>query len=211
MNPRSGAHRDSDSPKRRSIVSAAGDLFVAQGYGAVSMDAIARAASVSKATLYAHFASKDVLFASIIQDACHEGMSIRDFTPDAGLDIERALTLLGRRVLGFLLGPRPLAIYRVVIAESARFPELGRAFYDFGPAAFRAAFGDWLIGQNLAGRLRVDDPAMAADQFISMLRGGLYLRATLGLVSPPWDDEIEATVSAAVGAYLRAYASPGNL
>jgi TetR/AcrR family transcriptional repressor of mexJK operon len=93
------------------------------------------------------------------------------------------------------------------VSESARFPELGRAFYDAGPATFRVVFGDWLVSQHEAGRMRVDDPEMAADQFISMLRGGLYMRATLGLAAPPWDDEIEATVQAAVTAFSRAYAA----
>ena len=59
---------ETESPKRRAILNAATELFAARGYGAVSMDAIARAADVSKATLYAHFESKDRLFATIVQD-----------------------------------------------------------------------------------------------------------------------------------------------
>jgi TetR/AcrR family transcriptional repressor of mexJK operon len=207
MRPQAEPQRDSNSPKRRAIVTAAGDLFVAHGYGAVSMDAIARAAAVSKATLYAHFPSKDVLFATIIREACQEGIRVGGFTPAADQDIREALAGLARRLMHFLMEPRPLAIYRVVVSESARFPELGRAFYDAGPATFRVVFGDWLVSQHEAGRMRVDDPEMAADQFISMLRGGLYMRATLGLAAPPWDDEIEATVQAAVTAFSRAYAA----
>src|SRR3954451_25099586 len=58
------------SPKRRAILEAAAALFMAEGYGAVSMDAVARRAGVSKATLYAHFGAKDRLFAAIIHEAC---------------------------------------------------------------------------------------------------------------------------------------------
>ena len=196
-----------DSPKRQAILVAAGDLFVAQGYGAVSMDAIARAASVSKATLYAHFASKDVLFATIIREACRENVSASAFMPDAGVDIRRALGDLGRRMLRFLLEPRTLAIYRVVIAESARFPELGRGFYESGPGLFRSVFAEWLGQQQASGRLRVDDAGMAAEQFIGMLRSGLYTRATLGLAAPPWDQEIESVVASAVAVFVRAYSA----
>ena len=69
---------EADSPKRQAVIEAAGELFIAQGYGAVSMDAIARAAGVSKATLYAHFASKDKLFATIINEACQQNMAASD-------------------------------------------------------------------------------------------------------------------------------------
>ena len=205
MQPLPETPRDADSPKRQAILLGASDLFVAQGYGAVSMDAIAKAASVSKATLYAHFASKDVLFATIIREACRENVSPGSFLPDSAMDTGRALTDLGARMLRFLLDPRALAIYRVVVSEGTRFPELGRAFYDSGPGLFRTVFGDWLERQHAAGRLRVDDKLLAADQFISLLRGGLYMRATLGLAVPPWEAEIDAIVASATAMFLRAY------
>jgi TetR/AcrR family transcriptional regulator, mexJK operon transcriptional repressor len=198
--------QDSESPKRQLVLDAAADLFMAQGYGAVSMDAIARAAGVSKATLYAYFSSKDQLFATIIGEACRQNMSVAAMLPGDEVDVRVALASLANRTLRFLLEARPLAIHRVVISESLRFPELGRAFYDNGPGAFRRIFGDWLAAQTAAGRLAVADPAMAADQFIGLLRGGLYLRATLGLM-PPTETEIEAAVTSAVDIFVRAYAA----
>ena len=75
------ASDDAEPPKRQAILNAATELFVARGYGAVSMDAIARAADVSKATLYAHFESKDRLFARIVSDACQENITPGDL-PD---------------------------------------------------------------------------------------------------------------------------------
>jgi len=197
--------QDSDSPKRQLVLDAAADLFMAQGYGAVSMDAIARAAGVSKATLYAHFSSKDRLFATIIGDACRQNIAAATFLPGDDVDVRVALTAVASHTLRFLLQERPLAIHRVVISESVRFPELGRAFYDNGPGAFRRVVGDWLTQQTAAGRLAVPDPALAADQFIGLLRGGLYLRATLGL-APSTEAEIDAAVTSAVDAFVRAYA-----
>jgi TetR/AcrR family transcriptional repressor of mexJK operon len=198
---------DADSPKRQAVIEAAGELFIAQGYGAVSMDAIARAAGVSKATLYAHFASKDKLFATIISEACQQNVAISDLLPEPSGDIAAALTGVGQRMLRFLLDAKPLAIHRVVVAECLRFPELGRAFYESGPAFFRRVFSAWLMAQVAAGRLAVADPAMAADQFVGMLRApGVFLRASLGLSPPPTDTEVDATVDAAVRTFLRAYA-----
>ena len=197
---------EADSPKRQVILQAAGELFMAQGYGAVSMDAIARTAGVSKATLYAHFASKDALFANIVGEGCREGIQTHDFLPDVGTDLEAALISLGQRMLRFLLGPRALAIHRVVIAESVRFPELGRAFYENGPALFRHMLADWLLRQQAAGRLIVPNPQQAADQFVGLLRGaGVFTRASLGLAPAPTDAEIDATVAGAVSTFLRAF------
>jgi TetR/AcrR family transcriptional regulator, mexJK operon transcriptional repressor len=197
-----------DSPKRQLVLEAATSLFMAHGYGAVSMDAIARAAGVSKATLYAHFTSKDQLFATIIGDACRQKFSPSELLPTDTTDPRAALVAFGSRLLSFFLEERALAIHRVVIGESTRFPELGRAFYDSGPAAMLRMFGGWLAEQTAAGRLAVTDPFMAADQFISLLRTSVFLRASLGLAPPPTQAEIDATVEAAVSMFLKACAVP---
>ncbi|HUD57921.1 MAG TPA: TetR/AcrR family transcriptional regulator [Acetobacteraceae bacterium] len=202
--------QDSESPKRQLVLDAATALFMAQGYGAVSMDAIARAAGVSKATLYAYFSSKDQLFATIIGEACRQNIVVSNFLPGDETDVRASLTALAGQTLRFLLEERPLAIQRVVISESVRFPELGRAFHDNGPGVFRRVFGEWLTAETMAGRLAVPDPAIAADQFIGLLRSGLYLRATLGLTPPPTEAEIDATVAATVDIFLKAYGPSGS-
>jgi len=197
---------DAESPKRRAILNAATELFAARGYGAVSMDAIARAADVSKATLYAHFESKDRLFATIVHVACLENIIPADDLPEDGaLDMAslgEVLRTIGGRILRFFLLDRSLAIHRLVIAESVRFPELGRAFYDNGPVAGRQRLAAWMASQPA---LDVPDPEVAAEQFLGLLRSGLYLRATLGLAPAPDAAAIEAVVAAAVGTFLRAY------
>ncbi len=208
MSHSAAIRHDADSPKRQAVIEAASELFIAQGYGAVSMDAIARAAGVSKATLYAHFASKNRLFATIINEACQQNVTLSDPLPEPSGDLAAVLTALGQRLLRFLLEAKALAIHRVVLAESVRFPELGQAFYENGPGLFRRTFSAWLAAQDAAGRLTVPDPLMAADQFMGMLRtGGVFLRASLGLQPPPTDAEIDATVAAAVRTLLRAYAA----
>jgi len=205
MSEATALRTDSESPKRQVMLDAAAELFMAHGYGAVSMDAIARAAGVSKATLYAHFSSKDRLFATIIGDACRQNIAASASLPGADGDLREALTAFAGRTLRFLLEERALAIHRVVVAESVRFPELGRAFYDNGPGEFRRAFGDWLASESAVGRMSVADPEIAADQFIGLMRSGLYLRATLGLEQPS-EAEIDVAVAAMVDTFLKAYA-----
>ncbi len=202
--------QDPCSPKRRAVLDAAAHLFIAQGYGAVSMEAIARAAGVSKATLYAHFGSKDQLFATIIGDACRLKQEWQELLSPQSVDIRATLSRMGRRVLGFLVGPEAIAIYRVVIAEGARFPELGRAFYEGGTGTFRRMFAGWLMEQTAAGRLEVTDPLMAADQLIALIKSGVYVRAMLGVPPPPTQAEIEATADAAADTFMKAFGPRDN-
>lgn len=203
---------DSDSPKCRQILAAAESLFTAQGYGAVSMDSIAKAAGVSKATLYAYFSSKDRLFATIIADACAGSDTSQTLLPDPDAlpedDPRAALTQLGGRMLRFMLSDDVLSIYRVVIAESPRFPELGRAFYEGGKQVSCQWTADWLARQRAAGMLFMDDPEEAARHWMSLLRGDLFLRGMIGLEPRPTDADIDAAVRSAVDMFLRAYGRP---
>ena len=196
---------DTCSPKRRAILAAATGLFAARGYGAVSMDAIAREADVSKATLYAHFASKDALFATIVNVACQENILPGQDLPEGESDVEAGLLAIGRRILRFFLEEQTIAMHRLVVAESVRFPELGRAFFENGPLAVRQRLARWLSRQTA---LSVPDPEVAAEQFLGMLRSGLYTRVTLGLVATPGDADLEETVVNAVNTFLRAFRAP---
>ncbi|MBS0561031.1 MAG: TetR/AcrR family transcriptional regulator [Proteobacteria bacterium] len=203
---------DSESPKRHAILDAAAELFLAHGYGAASMDAIAKAAGVSKATLYAHFASKDALFATIISDGCHakmEAIELLALHPAESAEALRGLlATVGRRMMGFLLRPDTLAIYRIVVSEAARFPELGEAFHRNGPKSFLRFFSDWIEEQMRAGLLREADPEVAAEQYASMLRGSKFMRATLGLPVDVDEAAIGRHVDAVVDTFLRAYGPP---
>ena len=109
------------------------DLFTSQGFGATSMDAIARTANVSKATLYAHFSGKEELFAAIVSHSC-QAQSRMLSTPGAeDLELKEALTEIGHNFLSLILSPPAVAIFRVVVGETARFPIWGRIFFESGP------------------------------------------------------------------------------
>lgn len=193
------------SPKRRQILEAARALFIADGYEKVSMDHVARTAQVSKATLYAHFPSKDALFATMVADGCFTstiGGDSFDTMPD---DMREALVGLGEKLLRFLLEERIQAIYRIAVAEARRFPEMGRAFYDNGPGAFLQHLAAWMERQTDAGRLAARAPQVAAEQFCALVRSGMFMTCTLGLGPPPSDAAIAANVAAAVDTFLRAY------
>jgi TetR/AcrR family transcriptional repressor of mexJK operon len=154
--------------KRKAILEAATTAFVSKGYLGTSMDEIAALASVSKQTVYKHFADKKSLFTEIVTNMVNE-VSDPVFNEVVNLqdsgDLEADLRDLARRLLARVVQPQLLQLRRVVIGEADRFPELGRAFYERGPGrtieALAAAF------ERLAerGLLQLDDRLLAAAHF----------------------------------------------
>ena len=197
------------SPKRRQMLDAARGLFLAQGYGAVSMDAVARTAGVSKATLYAHFASKAALFGMLMAEGCSQMLPPEEnLFPAEVADLRPALEALGGRTLRFMLREDWLAIYRIAMAESVRFPELAHSFHANGPVRTLARTRDWIAQQQAAGKVRADaEPEVAAQHLMGLLRSTLFLRATLGLPPAAEGADIDRAVAGAVDTWLRAFAA----
>ncbi|RAU23653.1 TetR family transcriptional regulator [Paramagnetospirillum kuznetsovii] len=190
------------SAKREAILDAAQAAFLEDGYAATSMDGVALGACVSKATIYAHFASKDQLFAAVIQRRCERESVFQ--APEGLPDARTALTQVARRLLGLLLSPEALAMYRVVVSESMRQPDLARAFYESGPAAGKAQIAEIMAELARRGALTLSDPWQATDMFIGMLRTDLFMRKLLGL--PLREDQSpEQVIDTAVDIMMRAY------
>jgi AcrR family transcriptional regulator len=191
--------------KKQSVLKAALRLFLEQGYGATSMDAIAREAGVSKATLYAHVTNKEELFTAITA-SCAERHLAPHFAFETGHDDIRAeLLRFARDHVALLLSEEGAAMYRIVIAEAPRFPELGRAFFVNGPAVKFGALAAYLKHADERGLLKVNDADLAAGELLAMIGGMLHLRAMLGLAHEISADEQEAVIEHGLDAFLRAY------
>jgi len=198
--------------KHQAILGAAGELFLRDGYGGTTMDAIAARAGVSKQTVYKHFADKRRLFSEIVLgtvDAAGDPVAERSVELERSEDLQSDLAALARDQLDGVLDPRLLALRRLVIGEVARFPELGRAFYDRGfgrsAASLASAFG------RLAerGALEVDDPELAAAHFNWLILSAPVNRAMLlGDEGIPSSGELDRHVEAGVRAFLAIY-GPG--
>jgi AcrR family transcriptional regulator len=193
--------------KTEAILEAAGQLFREQGYGAVSMDQIAREAGVSKATVYAHFESKDRLFATMIQNGCSAyAQGIMPALTDME-DVRAALTEIARGIERFLLAPKTLGIYRVIIAEGPRFPELVHAFIESGPLPFSKMLAEFFEAANRRGTLNVPNPRLAAAQLVWLVRGPLYLERMLNLNETLWEKQsVDEVVTGAVDMIMKGYA-----
>lgn len=195
--------------KRKAIQAAGTDVFLRLGYDAASMDLIASEAGVAKQTVYSHFHSKETLFKAIVEDLTARLVSSLRTDRAAPSDPGRVLTAFARQFLSLMLRPSSLALHRIVVAEGNRFPELCQELYQAGPAHAVAELAAYLSAQTEKETLAVDEPALAAEQFLGMLTGFIQLRALLGIAGGWSAADSENAIRHAVRTFLRSYA-PGR-
>jgi AcrR family transcriptional regulator len=191
--------------KRRQIMEGARKTFLAQGFDAASMGEIARAAGVSKGTLYVYFENKEQLFQAIVGEQCQaQAKSVFDLDPN-DRNVEAVLTRLGIAFVNFLCRPESASPWRTVIAIADRMPEIGKAFYESGPLRGTADLAAYFEAQNKAGVLAVEDCEIAAAQFLESCQATLFKPVILNFGSPPTAKRIAHVVRIAVRTFLAAY------
>ena len=194
-----------DGAKRRQIVEGARQIFLARGFDAASMSDIAKAAGVSKGTLYVYFKDKEELFGAIVLLECAgQAEGIFDLDP-TDPDVAGALTRLGIAYINFLCRPEKASALRTVIAIADRMPSIGKTFYETGPSAGIAKLADYLKAQTAAGVLTVDDPEVAAAQFMETCQGTLFKPVLFNFAPPPTAERAKHVVDIAVRVFMAAY------
>lgn len=189
--------------KRQDIVDAAERLFLANGFGATSMDAIAAEAGASKRTVYNHFPAKDVLFQAVLERLYGRSLNNPEGLPQPGGPIEEELEALARRVLTHIGDPRVRAMLRLVMTESHRYPEIASIYTTTGKDPSIQRFAAFLKLEADAGRLVIDNPVMAAEQFIGCLKETIVWPLLLGLTPNTTEDVV---IREAVITFLARYA-----
>lgn len=166
------------------ILDAATELFLTHGFGATSVEAVAQRARISKRTFYHRFEDKSALFAAVVHRV------VESLRPSAGIpliegtDPQATLERLAALILQAALSPQAIALHRMIVAESARFPELAAVVAREGATeeAIKLIAG-LLEHEAKAGRLRCVDSIFAAHQFLQMVIG-LPQRRAMGLGRP---------------------------
>ena len=120
-------------------------------------------------------------------------------------DLREGLTQAAIRMSRFFLSDVGMQVYRIVVGESQRFPEIGREFYEAGPAHVREILKAFLQKGVDEGHLKIDDLDLAADQFPELCKAGLHLQMAIGLRDKPSNDEIDRVVAGAVDMFLCKY------
>jgi AcrR family transcriptional regulator len=193
--------------KRSAIVSAAKDSFLKNGYALMSMSGLVATLGGSKATLWSYFRSKEELFAAVLEDAAGDygrAMAGRLLSSD---DLRGGLVTFSRDLMRKMLSHEGLELYRLVTAESGRFPEVGKLFYTLAAGPVEASLTDYLRRYMDQGALPQDDPGRAARTLLALCHA-LPQRRLWGLET--FDDEaVEAEASRIADVVLRAYGPAG--
>ena len=184
------------------IVATARDLFFMHGYGATSIETIARAAGISKRTFYHRFENKAAVFKAVFNALVQRIKPADSESLFEGKSCEESLNHVAQALLVASLSPDALSLQRLVISEAARFPELALAMSQQGArqeAIERIA--KLLKKESEAGRLEIEDPSIAAELFLQLVIG-LPQRRALGLGKPMTESELKSWARSSVKIFL---------
>ena len=184
------------------IIDAATELFFTLGYGATSVEAVARRAGISKRTFYHRFANKSALLSAVVHRTIDRMRPPADVPLLDGADLPAILRGLAGLILRAALSPPAIALNRLIVAESSRFPDLASVVTNQGAIeeAVRLIAGV-LEREARAGNLSVDDPTFAGQQFLYMVITVPQRRA-MGLGVPMTPVEIDAWPRDVVNLFL---------
>jgi AcrR family transcriptional regulator len=195
---------DEDSSKRRQILDGAGKVFMELGFDGASMGEIARAAGVSKGTLYVYFADKNRLFEAIVEREVFEQRKLEfDFDPER--DVATTLGEFGQAYIELLCRPGGGSAIRTVMAIAERMPEVGRRFYEQVLDKTINRLAAYLEARVAAKDLAIDDCQLAASQYMMMCQASLFLPFVFQAAPPPSPERVALVVESARRMFLAAY------
>jgi AcrR family transcriptional regulator len=199
-----GIVSEEDSSKRRQILDGARKVFMDLGFDGASMGEIARAAAVSKGTLYVYFADKFALFEAILEEeALQHGQVVFNFDP--ARDAETTLKEFGRAYIHLICRPGGGSAIRTVMAIAERMPELGRRYYARVMDKTVNRLAEYLRAHVAPGDLAIDDCDLAASQFMEVCKASLFLPFIFQAAPAPSEERITAVVDSATRMFLAAY------
>lgn len=189
--------------RRAKLLAAAEREFLAHGYGGATLRNIVKGAGGSPDTLYQYFGDKEGLFNAIVQSIAVKVNAAFDKRGAFDREPDQALLAFGQNYMKVMMGKQALAFFRIVMAEAARFPELGAKVYKIGPGATATRLANYLSLQVERGRLDIAEPDLAARHFLEIIKGDLHLRALYMPDNVPTHEEIDHCVRLAVSTFLR--------
>ncbi|MFK7867809.1 MAG: TetR/AcrR family transcriptional regulator [Roseobacter sp.] len=187
------------------VLNGARRVFMADGFEGASVDEIARVANVSKATLYNYFPDKRLLFMEVATTECQRQARDALDNIDMSGHPKDVLKATGLHFVRFITSKFGQQIFRICVAESDRFPELGRQFYNSGPAVMRAEMAAYFEQAEARGELQIEDRILAVDQFAEMCKADIWPRLIFGVTKSVSEAEIERVVDGAVETFMARY------
>jgi len=199
-----------DPKKRRQIMDGARQVFLEKGFDAASMNDIARAAGVSKGTLYVYFENKERLFVELISTEKREELfSVIQLDHD-NHDVAGVLARCGCQLIEILTRPYYIQAMRTVFSIVNRMPEIGVEFYGRGPQLCADQIAGYLRAQVRAGIVDTDDCDLAAAQFMELAQTNVMRKLLFGMTHTPTQQEIRRRVDSAVAFFMKVYGVPAG-
>jgi AcrR family transcriptional regulator len=192
-------------PKRvERVLTAAKQQFIECGFERASLDSIAQASGVSKVTIYSYFPSKAELFQAAVAHRIERAFAGADWDQLDPTKPRDALMRIGRLFLAIVRSPDVIATHRTLYGAIGAERTAAETFYEAGPTALVHSVARYLKAADRAGSLRVRDPKMAAEQYLSLYLGLGHIRGLLGLDLPAARED-ESHLKANVELFLRAF------
>src|SRR5215470_256222 len=184
------------------ILDVATQLFLAHGYGATSIEAVAQRARISKRTFYHRFTDKAALFSAVVHRIIERLRPPAEVPLFEGTDLREILEHLAALILRAALSPQAIALHRLIVGESGRFPKLAAAVNREGSTDEAIRLIALVLDREArAGKLSLDDPMFAAEQFLYMVIAIPQRRAT-GMGQPLSSHELDAWARNVVNLFL---------
>nr|WP_235971357.1 TetR/AcrR family transcriptional regulator [Palleronia pontilimi] len=180
-------------------------VFMSDGFEGASVDTIAKCAGVSKATLYSYFADKRLLFMEVATCECGKQAAAAIDSLDMDDKPEHVLSTAGSHMLRFLLSEFGQRVFRICVAETDRFPELGQRFWDSGPGQVERTLRRYFDHAIARGELKIDDKSLAAHQFAELCKAELFPRLVFGMQTEFSEAERARVVKGAVEMFMARY------
>lgn len=187
------------------VLEGARTVFLRDGFDGASVDDIAREAGVSKATLYSYFPDKRLLFAEVARCECARQADEAEALIGCDMSVREALTVAAAKMVDFFTSDFGMGMFRLCLAEADRFPDLGRTFYESGPALARARIAAYLREAAGRGELAIEDFDLAADQFAELCKADLFARLAFGVGGRFAEADRARIVTGAVDMFLARY------
>jgi len=192
-----------DDETRAVIIAAARKAFAANGFAGTGMDSIARTAGVSTKTLYRLFPNKVTLFEAMVSERIDAFVSVVKLRACDGGDVEaalaEALTICGE----LILDGEVIALQRVIIGESDKFPDIAETFFKNAITPTQGALADWLRVQAKRGTIALDDADAAAGMLLGMLAFQPQRAVMFGHLRPPSRKELERRAKSCAALFLK--------
>lgn len=175
------------------------------GFEGASVDDIAKAAGVSKATLYSYFPDKRLLFSEVAKAECNRQADGAIAEIDINAPVETNLASAARNLVKFFLSDFGTQVFRICVSESHRFPDLGCRFYESGPALVRERMIPVLRFYADKGELDISDFELAVNQFAELCKSDLFVRKLCGLQSEFPQKDVDRIIQGAVDMFMARY------